>query len=99
MVSILINFETLLGKKVIGTSGNIIGEVKGASINTKTWQVLQLQIKLSDIAAEELGLKKKFRSSTANMPVRLVQTVGDVINISLSLKEISESKEITEFKQ
>jgi sporulation protein YlmC with PRC-barrel domain len=62
MVSSLINFETLLGKKVIGTGGYILGEVKGASIDTNTWQVAHLHIKLSDAAAEELGFKKDFEA-------------------------------------
>ncbi len=95
----MINFETLLGKKVIGTGGYIIGEVKGASIDTKTWQIAQLHIKLTDNAAEELGFKKRFRSSMVSMPIKMVQAVGDVVNVSPSLKELTESKEITEFKE
>ena len=98
-MNILINFETLLGKKVIGTGGYIIGEVKGASIDTKTWQIAQFHIKLTDNAAEELGFKKRFRSSMVSMPIKMVQAVGDVVNVSPSLKELTESKEITEFKE
>lgn len=99
MVTSLINFETLLGKKVIGTGGYILGEVKGASIDTKTWQIVQLHVKLTDNAAEELGFKKRFRSSTVSMPIKMVQAVGDVVNVSPSLKEMTESNEITEFKE
>lgn len=99
MAIILINFETLLGKKVIGTGGYILGEVKGASIDTKTWQIVQLHLKLTDNAAEELGFKKRFRSSMVSMPIKMVQAVGDVVNVSPSLKEMTESKEITEFKE
>jgi sporulation protein YlmC with PRC-barrel domain len=95
----LIDFESLLGKKVIGTGGYILGEVKGASVDTKTWQVIKFHVKLSDAAAEELGLKKRFRSSSVNLPVKLVKAVGDVITISLSMKEMGESTEISEYQE
>jgi sporulation protein YlmC with PRC-barrel domain len=99
MVSSLISCEALLGKKVIGAGGYIIGEVKGASIDTKTWQIVNLHVKLTNTAAEELGFKKRFRSSMVNMPVKMIQAVGDVVNVSPPLKEMSQSKEITEFKE
>jgi sporulation protein YlmC with PRC-barrel domain len=98
LASILISFETVIGKQVIGIGGFIIGEVKGALIDTKTWQVPQLLIKLSDNAANELGFKKRFHSSTVCMPTKMVQAVGDVITIAPPLKELSESNEITEYK-
>jgi sporulation protein YlmC with PRC-barrel domain len=97
-VSCLINFEELLGKQVIGTGGYIIGEVKGALIDVKTWNTPQLIIKLTDSAASELGFKKRFRSSTVCLPTKLIQAVGDVITISPPLKEIGENKEIIEYK-
>jgi len=93
----LISFETIVGKQVIGTGGFIIGEVKGALIDTKTWQVPQLYIKLSDNAANELGFKKRFRSSTVCLPTKMIQAIGDMITIAPPLKELSESHEITEY--
>lgn len=98
MVVCLVSFETLLGKKVIGSGGYIIGEVKGAEINTTAWQVPNLHIKLTENAATELGFKKRFRSSTVCVPTRLIQAVGDVITIAPPLKELGQSKEITECK-
>jgi len=94
----LISFETIIGKQVIGTGAFIIGEVKGALIDTKTWQVPQLYVKLSDNAANELGFKKRVRSSTVSIPTKMVQAVGDVVTIAPPLKELSESNEITEYK-
>ncbi len=97
-MNILISFETLIGKQVIGTSGFIIGQVKGASLDTKTWQVLQLYVKLSDNAATELGFKKRFRSSTVCIPTKMIQAVGDVITMAPPLKELGASSEITEYQ-
>ena len=95
----MIDFDTILGKNVIGTGGFIIGEVKGAGIDTKTWQVPQLYVKLTDNAATELGFKKRFRSSTVCIPTKMVQAVGDVVTMAPPLKELAESNEITEYKQ
>jgi sporulation protein YlmC with PRC-barrel domain len=94
----LISLETIVGKQVIGTGAFMIGEVKGALVDTKTWQVPHLYIKLSDNAADELGFKKRFRSSLVSIPTKMVQAVGDVVMIAPPLKELSESNEITEYK-
>jgi sporulation protein YlmC with PRC-barrel domain len=98
VVSRLISFDTILGKKVIGTGGFIIGEVTGADLDIKTWQVPHLYIKLTDNAATELGFKKRFRSSTVCIPTKMVQAVGDVVTMAPPLKELVENKEITEYK-
>ncbi len=95
MVYSTMNFSEIIGKKVICTGGYILGEVKGAEVDIKTWFVTQLSLKLTDTAANELGFKKRFRSSTIKMPIKFVQAVGDVITIYPSLKTLSESNEIT----
>ena len=94
----LISFESMIGKQVIGKGGFIIGEVKGAIIDTSSWQVPTLNVKLSDNAATELGFKKRFRSSVVCIPTKMVQAVGDVITIVPPLKELAESEEVTECK-
>ncbi len=94
----MISFETIIGKQVIGTGGFIVGEVKGAILDTTTWQVPQLYVKLSDTAATELGFKKRFRSSTVCIPTKMVQAVGDVVTMTPPLKDLGASKEITEYQ-
>jgi sporulation protein YlmC with PRC-barrel domain len=97
-VAIVLDFADLSGKKVICAGAYILGEAKGGEVDTATWQITHLYVKLSDTAATELGFKKRFRSSTVCMPVKMIHAVADVINVSPSLKEISESSEITECK-
>jgi len=92
----LVSIDELSGKSVIGSGGFILGEVKGAEFDTHTWQVTHLQVKLSSQASEELGFKKRFRSSTVCMPVSLVSAVGDVITIGKTLEELSKNMEISE---
>jgi sporulation protein YlmC with PRC-barrel domain len=95
--NILVSVDKLSGKNVIGASGIIIGEVKGAEVNTTSWQITHLQVKLSDQASEDLGFRKRFRSSIVCMPVSLITAVGDVITIGKTLDELSRNPEISDF--
>ncbi len=92
----LVNVSELSGKNVIEAGGKIIGEVVGAEVNTASWQITKLQIKLSSAVSETLGFKKRFRSSTVCMPVTLVSAVGDVITINTDLNTLSQDSQITE---
>jgi sporulation protein YlmC with PRC-barrel domain len=92
----LVRIDELSGKNVIGAGGSILGEIKGAHVNTQTWQVTQLEVKLSSAASEQLGFKKRFRSSTVCLPVSLVSAVGDVVTVGRTLDELSKNPEISE---
>ena len=90
------SFDKLSGKFVICAGGFDLGEVNGVDIDTNTWQVTHLHVKLSKPASEDLGFKKRFRSSTVCMPVSLVASVGDNVLLNKSLDELSRHPEITE---
>ncbi len=96
LVTFLVSVDSLSGKNVIGTGGTVLGEVKGAEVNTATWQVTHLQVKLSSTASDTLGFKKRFRSSSVCMPVSLVSAVGDVVTIGSDLTELSQNPQISE---
>jgi sporulation protein YlmC with PRC-barrel domain len=87
----LATVDSLSGKNVIGTGGTVIGEVKGAEVDTSTWQVTHLQVKLSSAASETLGFKKRFGSSSVCLPIALVSAVGDVVTIGSDLTELSQN--------
>jgi sporulation protein YlmC with PRC-barrel domain len=55
----LINFDKIVGLQVITSEAHILGEVKGAKINTKTWEIKYLNVKLADEAANRLGMRKQ----------------------------------------
>jgi len=94
----LINFEEIVGLKVVTSGAHIIGEVKGVRIDTATWEIKYLNVKLTGEAAENLGMKKRFRSSKICIPVDMVQAVAHVVTISRSMEELENSQEITECK-
>jgi sporulation protein YlmC with PRC-barrel domain len=91
-----VTFENLSGKFVICAGGFDLGEVKGVEINPVNWQITHLNVKLSKPASEDLGFKKRFRSSIVCVPVSLVATVGDNVLLNKSLDELSRHPEISE---
>ena len=94
----LIDIEEIMGLQVVTSGAHIIGEVKGAKIDTATWEIKYLNVKLTGEAAENLGMKKRFRSSKICLPVSMVQAVAHVVTISRSIAELESSQEITECK-
>ncbi len=93
------NLETILGLNVVTSDAHIIGQVKGAKLDTATWTVKFLEVKLTGDAAKSLGKKKRFGSSKICMPVNMIQAVGNVIALSKSIAELESSSEIVECKE
>jgi len=95
----MINFDKIIGLQVITSEAHILGQVKGARIDTKTWEIKYLNVKLADDAANRLGMKKRFRSSTISIPVSDVHAIAGVVTLSKSLEELKSVKEIVESKE
>jgi hypothetical protein len=58
--------------------------VAAVFIDTSTWTVASLQIKLSKNAAEQLGASRSLlHAATTELPVRIVQSVGDAVLLSV----------------
>jgi sporulation protein YlmC with PRC-barrel domain len=93
---ILVTFEKLTGMYVICAGGFDLGNVNGIEINTLTWNVTHLHVKLSKPASEDLGFKRRFRSSTVCVPMSLVAQTGDNILLNKSIDELSRHPEISE---
>ena len=81
--------EHLRGRTVIAADGQAIGEVAALFIDTSTWIVVALQIKLSKSAAEQLGAARGLlRAAILELPVRMVQSVGDAVLLSVPTLEL-----------
>jgi sporulation protein YlmC with PRC-barrel domain len=77
------------GRTVIAADGQAIGEVGALLIDISTWTILALQIKLHKAPAEQLGAARGiFRAATLELPVRLVQSVGDAVLLSVPTPEL-----------
>jgi sporulation protein YlmC with PRC-barrel domain len=81
--------EHLRGRTVIAADGQAIGEVAALFIDTSTWILVALQIKLSKSVAEQLGAARGLlRAATLELPVRMVQSVGDAVLLSVPTLEL-----------
>ncbi len=84
-MNILVKAERLSGKKVIGSNGNILGEVSGVELDVSSWKANYLYIDVSEDTAKELGIKSSFWSATTVcMPITVISQVGDVITLNVS---------------
>jgi sporulation protein YlmC with PRC-barrel domain len=89
-----VNPSVLDGKKVVGSEGNILGEVDGININLNTWQATAFYVSLSDEATAELRLKKPFLSKiTVCLPTQLVKAVGEVITLKEPIRKLEDIAE------
>ena len=95
----MINFEKIVGLQVITLDAHTLGEVRGARVDTKTWEIKYLNVKLADNAANRLGMKKRFGSPSISIPVTLVSAVSECVTITKSLEELEKAHEIVEYKE
>ena len=79
-----ISDENLRGRTVVAADGQAIGEVASVFIDIPTWTIASLQIKLSKTGAEQLGASHSLlRAATIELPVRMIQSVGDAVLLSV----------------
>jgi sporulation protein YlmC with PRC-barrel domain len=84
--------ETLRGRTVIAADGQAIGEVAALFIDTSKWIIVALQIKLSKSVAEQIGAARGLlRAATLELPVRMVQSVGDAVLLSVPTLELRQT--------
>ena len=82
----------LRGRTVIAADGQAIGEVTALFIDTSTWTIVALQIKLSKAAAEQLGAARGLlRAATFELPVRMVQSVADTVLLTVPTLELRQT--------
>jgi sporulation protein YlmC with PRC-barrel domain len=87
-----ISDEHLRGRTVIAADGQAVGEVAALFIDTSTWTVVALQIKLSKSAAEQVGAARGLlRAATFDLPVRMVQSVADTVLLSVPTLELRQT--------
>jgi sporulation protein YlmC with PRC-barrel domain len=77
--------EDLRGRTVISAEGQVIGEVTALVFDSRAWRVESLQIKLSKEIADRLGVDRSvFRAGALEIPVRMVQAVGDTVVLAIA---------------
>jgi sporulation protein YlmC with PRC-barrel domain len=66
----LTSVSELNGKKVIDASAFALGEVEGAELDTRNWQITHLQVKLTSEATEQRAQREWMSYCRFKMPWR-----------------------------
>ena len=84
--SLRMSDEDLRGRTAISAEGQVMGEVTALFFDSGTWRVESLQVKLRKEIADRLGVDRTvFRSGALEIPVRMVQAVGDTVVLSIAV--------------
>ena len=77
--------ENLRGRTIIAADGQVVGEVTGLFLESDSWQVESLQAKLGKDIADQIGVDRSiFHAGTLEIPVCMIQSVGDTVVLSVS---------------
>ncbi len=83
--------ENLRGRTVIGADGRAIGEIAALFLDSETWSVESLRVKLRKEIADEVGASRTvFHAGTVEVPIRLVQSVADAVVLSVPVDGLRE---------
>ncbi len=83
--------ETLRGRTVIASDGLAIGTVTLLFIDSDGWRVESLQIKLHRDIADRIGAGRSWlHAGAVEIPVRMVQSVGDAVVLTVGVDELRE---------
>jgi sporulation protein YlmC with PRC-barrel domain len=83
-VPVRLSDVNLRGTSVVAADGQVIGEVAALFLDSSAWQVESLQVKLRKEIADRLGADRGlFHPGTLEVPVRVIQSVGDTVVLSL----------------
>jgi sporulation protein YlmC with PRC-barrel domain len=81
--------QNLRGRTVIASDGLAIGEVGLLFLDSAALRVESLQVKLRKEVADRLGANRSmFHAGALEIPMRLVQSVGDAVVLSVAVDEL-----------
>ena len=66
-------------KEVVSKDGTLMGRSTNANIDTTAWKVTSIEVDLEGAVAQELDVKKLFRSTTIPVNVEQIEAVGNKI--------------------
>jgi sporulation protein YlmC with PRC-barrel domain len=78
--------EKLRGRAVISADGHVIGRVVSLEVEISSWLVEAIGVELRRDIAERIGTRRSlFRAAAIEIPVKLIQSVGDTVVLSVAL--------------
>jgi sporulation protein YlmC with PRC-barrel domain len=84
--------ENLRGRTVITSDGLAIGEIAMLFLDVELWRVEAIQVRLRREIADRLGAGRSiFRAGVIEIPMGLVQSVGDAVLLSVPVDELHQA--------
>lgn len=78
--------ESVRGRTVIAADGQVIGEINSLIFDGDAWRVEALRVKLRGDVADRIGAHRSvFHAGALEIPVRLVQSVGATVVLSVPI--------------
>lgn len=83
--------DSIRGRTIIAADGQVVGVINGFYLDTDGWGVELLQAKLGKDVADKIGADRSiFHAGTLGIPVRMVQSVGDTVVLSVPVDGLRE---------
>jgi sporulation protein YlmC with PRC-barrel domain len=83
--------DNIRGRTIIAADGHVVGEITALFLNSEAWRVESIQAKLGKEIADHIGAGRSlFHAGTLEIPVRLVQSVGDTLVLSVPIDGLRE---------
>ena len=88
--------DNLKGRTVISADGKAIGEVKSVFLDAAPWRVESISIELRKDVADRIGASHSlFHRGSIELPVRLIQSVGDAVVLNVTVDSLREAHRAT----
>ena len=83
--------EYLRGRTVISADGQAIGKVTSLLIDPGAWRIESICIELRKMIADRIGTRRTlFHRGEIEVPMQMVQSVGDAVILSAEVDELRE---------
>lgn len=84
--------DNLRGRTIIAADGQVVGEVTAVFLDSEAWRVESLQATLRKGIADQIGADRSiFHAGTLEIPVRMVQSVGETVVLSVPIDGLREA--------
>jgi sporulation protein YlmC with PRC-barrel domain len=81
---------------VISADGQVIGAVKAVLLDATSWHLEALTVELRKAVADELGAERSvFHRGTVEVPVQLIQSIGDAVVLGVAVDALREAHRST----
>ena len=85
--------ENLHGRTVITADGQAVGAIKSVFLDATGWRVESISVELRKDIADRIGATRSvFHRGLIELPVQLIQSVGDAVVLTVGVDALRESR-------